>query len=47
LGLKLISIILVSLNFWISSSVIGLSFLFQSFTVIIPLLRRSLIWKKL
>jgi accessory gene regulator B len=43
LGLKLISIILVSLNFWISSSVIGLSFLFQSFTVIIPLLRRSLI----
>lgn len=42
LGLKVISITLVALNFWIHSSVIGLAFLFQSFTVIIPLQRRSL-----
>ncbi|MNO40329.1 putative regulator protein [compost metagenome] len=42
LGLKIISIILVSMNFWILSPVIGLAFLFQSFTVIIPLQRRSL-----
>ncbi|WP_339319734.1 accessory gene regulator B family protein [Paenibacillus sp. FSL R10-2734] len=42
LGLKVISITLVALNFWIYSSVIGLAFLFQSFTVIIPLQRRSL-----
>ncbi|MGE7612545.1 accessory gene regulator ArgB-like protein [Paenibacillus sp. NPDC101420] len=42
LGLKIISIILVSLNFWIHSSVIGLAFLVQSFTVIIPLQRRPI-----
>ncbi|MEK4261563.1 MULTISPECIES: accessory gene regulator ArgB-like protein [Paenibacillus] len=42
LGLKVISISLVALNFWFHSSVIGLSFLLQSFTVIIPLQRRPL-----
>lgn len=42
LGLKLLSIILVFLNFRLHSPVIGLAFLVQSFTVIIPLQRRTI-----
>lgn len=41
LGLKLLSALLIVLNFWIHSSVIGLAFFVQSLTVIIPYLRRS------
>lgn len=42
LGLKLLSALLIVLNFWVQSSVIGLAFLIQSFTVIIPFRRRLL-----
>lgn len=41
LGLKFLSVLMIVLNFWIHSSVIGLAFFIQSLTVIIPFRRRS------